>query len=203
MSHTCCQAKTGNDVSERQLPRVRLALTVLATLAELANLAWEHFNGGVVSHHILDRSDLPAISNGWGALLVPVLTWFLIGRIQRRIALRPDAGQAASRLPLTVVVGFVVALLFGILIAICFTHGYETVLSYLFPGMVVLALLLPAYRAECVLGFALGMTLTFGAVLPTVIATIITIASALTQLWIYPLVMRQWAWLKKSRSTTT
>lgn len=107
MSHTCCQAKTGNDVSERQLLRMRIALTVLATLAELANLTREHFTGGVVSHHVLDRSDLPAISNWWGALLVPALTWFLLGRTQRRIARRTDAGQAASRLPLTVVVGFV------------------------------------------------------------------------------------------------
>lgn len=94
-------------------------------------------------------------------------------------------------------------MLFGILISICFTHGYETVLSYLFPGMVVLALFLPGYRAECVLGFVLGMTLTFGAVLPTAIAVIIAIASALMQLWIYPLVMHLWTWLTKSRSTTT
>lgn len=188
-------------MSARQLPRMRIALTVLATLAELANLGWEHFNGGVVSHHILDRSDLPAISNGWGALLVPVLTWFLIGRIQKRTALRPDAGHAASRLPLAVVFGFVAALLFGILIAICFTHGHETILSYLFPGMLVLALLLPGYRAECVLGFVLGMTFTFGAVLPTAIASIIAIASAIAQLCIYPLVMRLWTRLKKPRPT--
>ncbi len=33
----------------------------------------EYFNGGVVSHNLLAREDLPAISNWWGLLTVPLL----------------------------------------------------------------------------------------------------------------------------------
>ena len=61
---------------------------------------------------------------------------------------------------MSVVAGFVGALLFGILLSVSFTNDYETIASYLFRGMFLLALLLPVYRAECVLGFVLGMTFT-------------------------------------------
>jgi len=177
-------------MTDQRFVRLRLGLTLMATLAELANLAWEHLHGGVVSHHLLDRADLPSVSNGWSGLLIPVLVWFLIGRIQRRIARCSDREKAVSKLPLPVVVGFAVALLLGILIAVCFTHGYPTATSYLFLGMIVLALPLPGYRAECVLGFVLGMTLTFGAVLPTMVACVIALGSAAIHLGVRPLLVR-------------
>ena len=189
-------------MSEQQCPRLRFYLTVLATLAELANLMWEHFNGGVLSHHILDRSDLPAVSNWWSGLLIPALTWFLMGRIQARIALRSDAEQAALRLPVGVIAGFVGSLLFGILISVSFTNGYETLSSFSFPCMVLLALLLPGYRAECVLGFVLGMTFTFGAVLPTAVGSTIAFVSAVIHLCVRPVLVQLWTRFKQGRSPT-
>jgi len=153
-------------------------------LAELAHLAWEHSHGGVISHHILHRADMPAISNWWGALLLPALAWFLAGRIQRRI------GQ--STLPMSVVAGFVGSLLFGILLAVAFTNHFQSLASYLFLGLILLAVLLPVYRAECVLGFVLGMTFTFGAVLPTVVGSIIGALSAAIHLFLRPLLLRLW-----------
>jgi hypothetical protein len=189
-------------MSEQQLPRLRLHLTVLATLAELANLTWEHFNGGAVSHHILDRSDLPAISNWWSGLLIPALTWFLIGRIQKRLALHYTVEQTTSTPPVSVIAGFVGSLFFGILLSVSFTSGYETVSSYLFLSMILLALLLPVYRAECVLGFVLGMTFTFGAVLPTAIGSIIAVVSAVIHLCVRPVLVHLWTWFKRRRSPT-
>lgn len=59
------------DMAERRFLRLRLCLTALATFAELAHLAWQHLHGGIASHHILDRADLPAISNGWSGLVIP------------------------------------------------------------------------------------------------------------------------------------
>lgn len=189
-------------MSEQQLSRLRLPLTVLATLAELANLMWEHFNGGVVSHHILDRSDLPAISNWWGALLIPALTWFLINRIQRRLALDSSGDQTASKRPMSLIVGFVGAIFFGILLSVSFTSGYETFSSYLFESMVLLALFLPVYRAECVLGFVLGMNFTFGAVLPTAIGSTIAAVSAVIHLCVRPVLVHLWTRFKRPRSPT-
>lgn len=190
-------------MGEQQLPRLRLLLTVLVTLAELVRLTWEHFNGGVQSHHILNRSDIPAISNWWGVLLLPALTWFLTGRIQKRVALHSGAQEAALKLHVSIVAGFVGALLFGILLSASFINGYETIASYLFLGMFLLALLLPVYRAECILGFVLGMTFVFGAVIPTVVGSVIAALSAVMRLYVRPGLARLWTWFKHKFSPTT
>ena len=184
-------------MNDKKFLRWRVYFTALVMLAELAHLAWEHFHGGVRSHHILNRADLPAISNAWGALLLPVLTWFLSGFVQKRIAFHADGEEAASKLPVIVVAGFVGSLLFGVLLAGSFANGYETVTGYLFQGLILLALLLPFYRAECVLGFVLGMTFTFGAVLPTVVGSVIAALSAAVHLVVYPLLMRFWRWMQR------
>jgi hypothetical protein len=46
-------------MSEQHRRQFRLILTGVVMVAELAHLTWEHFNGGVSSHHILHRSDMP------------------------------------------------------------------------------------------------------------------------------------------------
>ena len=176
---------------------MRPHLTAAVTLAELAHLAWEHFHGGIRSHHFLNSADMPAISNAWGALLLPALAWFLSAFIEKRIALNPAAKDSSQKLPTSIVVGFLGALLFAILLSASFTSGYETITEYLFMGVLLLALLLPVYRAECVLGFVLGMTFTFGAILPTVVASVIAVFSALIQLCVRPVFMGRWNRLRR------
>lgn len=189
-------------MSEQQLPRLRLYLTALVMLAELAHLTWEHINGGVQSHHILNRSDMPAISNWLGLLLLPALTWFLTGRMQRRLALHSGAQEAASKPYVSVIAGLVGSLLFGILLSISFTNDLETIAAYLFLGMFLLALLLPVYRAECVLGFILGMAFVFGAVIPTVVGSVIAALSAVIHLYVRPVLAHLWTRFKGARPTT-
>ncbi|MGH8076709.1 MAG: hypothetical protein ACREPE_05205 [Lysobacter sp.] len=184
-------------MSEQQLLRWRVYFAALVVLGELAHLTWEHFNGGVVSHHILNRADLPAISNWFGALLLPALAWFLTGRIQRRIASYSGWRKAASKFPTSVVVGFFGSLVFGMLLSVSFTNGYENISSYLFVSMLLSALLLPVYRPECVLGFILGMTFTFGAVLPTAIGSIVAAISAVIHLVVRPVLVHAWTRLKR------
>ena len=179
-------------MSEQRRPQLRLYLTGLVLLLELAHLTWEHANGGVVSHHILHRSDMPAISNWWGVLLLPALTWFLTGRIQKRL----DLDSAVKGATTTLAVGFVGSLLLGILLAVSFTNHFESIALYLFQGMLLLAVLLPVYRAECVLGFVLGMAFTFGAVLPTIAGFIVAAVSAVIHRSIRPGLVRLWKSLK-------
>jgi hypothetical protein len=187
-------------MNDERGPLARFCFTGLAMLAELAHLAWEHFHGGVVRHHLLHRADMPAISNWWGLLLLPALAWFLVGRIQRRIALDSDGHGATSSLPVRVVAGFVCSLVIGILLSVSFTTHHESVASYLFLGILLLAVVLPVYRAECVLGFVLGMTLTFGAVLPTMFGSIIGAVSAAIHLLLRPGLARLWDSFKRTRS---
>jgi len=139
---------------------------------------------------------MPAISNGWGLLLLPALTWFLIGRIQKRMARHPGESGATSSLCVRVVAGFAGSLVIGILLSAAFTRHYESVASYLFLIILLLAVILPVYRAECVLGFVLGMTLTFGAVLPTVFASIIGAVSAAMHFLLRPGLARLWIFLR-------
>lgn len=73
--------------------------------------------------------------------------------------------------------------------ALSFTLNRESaVLSAMFFGLPLIAALLPVYRAEYVLGFALGLTYTFGPVLPLVIASGVALVSALVHLVARPLV---------------
>jgi hypothetical protein len=179
-------------MSDHHLSRWRLGPTVGVFLAQLAQLAWDDRHGGVPSHHLLNNPDWPAISNWWGALLLPLLTWVLLGRIMQRDAgAAPDAGAAARRLRRSGAL-FGGALLFGILLSIAFTNGYDTVAATLFLGMLASTLVVPLYRAEWVLGFVLGMAVTFGVVLPTVIGAVVAAVAALIQLVVRPRLVRLW-----------
>ena len=57
---------------------------------------------------------------------------------------------------------------------------------------VLLALVFRVYRAECVLGFVLGMTFTFGAILPALVASVTAVISAVAHRVLYPLARRVW-----------
>jgi hypothetical protein len=92
------------------------------------------------------------------------------------------------------------SLVIGILLSVSFTRHYESVASYLFLSILLLAVLLPVYRAEWVLGFVLGMSFTFGAVLPTMFASIIGAVSAAVHLLLRPGLARLWVSFKGTRS---
>jgi len=187
-------------MNEQQAKRIRIYLTVAVLLAEIGHLAWEHFHGGIASHHFLNRADMPAVSNGWGLLLLPAISWFLGGiALRRSIAtaaaatINAPGGQAeAAGLARGVFVGFFAELLFGASLAATFSLGYHDVTSILFFGMLLLALVFRVYRAECVLGFVLGMTFTFGAILPALVASVTAVISAVAHWVLYPLARRVW-----------
>jgi hypothetical protein len=162
--------------NEQQWARTRLAMTTAAMMGVLGMLAWEHLHGGVVSHHLLARGDMPSISNGWGVLLLPALTWFLAGRVQKRIV-RANA-SAGPKYPAGVVLGFAGAMLFGVLLSVFFTLGNESATGIMAQSLLPIALFIPIYRAEYVLGLVFGMTFTFGAVLPTIVASVVAIVAA-------------------------
>jgi hypothetical protein len=171
------------------LPRILLA--AIALVAESIHLGWEYSHGGVVAHHFLARADMPSVSNWWGLLLIPALTWFLAGRIERRL----DSQQGgAVTVPPAVWAGFFGALAYGAVLALAFTFKFEGI-GTIFLGIFALSLLFPTYRAEYVLGFVLGMAFTFGAILPTFIATIVAALSGLAH-WLMKALWRYYLRLK-------
>ncbi len=166
----------------KELFRIRLYITAIVTIAIWSLLIWDHFHGGVPSHHILQRQDLPKFSNWWGGILIPLLTWFLLYRIQKR-----NSNQSKEfRFSKNILYAFISALLFGILLSVFFTSGNTEVPFYMIIALLFTALILPIYRAECFLGFVIGMTFTFGGVLPLIIISIFSIAGAILFLVVRP-----------------
>ena len=190
-------------MSEQKSQSLRSYTTVAVILAELAHLAWEYFNGGIKSHHFLNRSDMPTISNWWGLLLLPALTWFFTGAIQSRIAVRARTKETTTTLPTGIFAAFTGSLLLGISLSTAFINNYENVAAVIFFGLLLLALVFPVYHGEYLLGFILGMTFTFGAILPMFVSFVIAILSAILHLLVYPLLLRCWTWVRKTWSSNT
>lgn len=145
----------------------RWLLAALALLAEALHLGWEALHGGIASHHLLQRADLPALSNAWGLLVLPALAAWAGGRW--------PSPPARDWRP--VVAGFALPLLLGAALSLAFGLKLQALTEALFFALLLLALLLPAYRPESLLGFVLGMSWTFGAVLPLGVGAVIAALS--------------------------
>jgi hypothetical protein len=151
---------------------MRTRLTIAVALFMVVLLGWQHLHGGVPAHHLLAREDLPAVSNWWGLLTLPVLAWFLLGRIERR----REGGQGGTR---AMAAAFIASLLYGFTLALCFVAGKPEVSDIMAQGVFVIALFHPVYRAECVLGFVIGMSVFLGAILPMIAALVFAAVGAL------------------------
>lgn len=166
-------------MESRPAPRLLPYGFGLALLAVTAHLGWEYTHGGVQSHHLLDRQDLPAISNGWGLLVLPALGWLTSRVVARRVASgNGTVGKALA--------GFAGALLLGAALSASFANGYEAATSTLFLVTLAAGLVLRTYRAEYVFGYVLGMTFVFGSVLPTLVTAVAATIAVVVHLVIRP-----------------
>lgn len=156
---------------------MRLRLAALALLAEAAHLAWEALHGGIVTHHVLQRADLPGISNAWGLLVLPALGAWTAGRW-------PAWRDARWKVAL----GLLLPLVMGAALAVAFQLRWQAGTEALFFSLLLAAAVLPAHRPESLLGFVLGMSWTFGAVIPLVIGGLLALISWLVR------GLARWAW---------
>ncbi len=166
--------------------KARLYFTGIVTVAIWSLLAWNYYHGGVLTHHILQQGNLPGISNWWGGLLLPLLTWFLLYRLEKRRLLDE---QDTSKFLRTIYYGFGGALVFGILLSIFFTFDYSDILEYMVDGLFLLAFFVPIYRSECLLGFVIGMTFTFGAMLPTMAGCLFSLVGVVLYRVVRPMIL--------------
>jgi hypothetical protein len=74
---------------------------------------------------------------------------------------------------------FIGALSFGILISLFFTIGSDFP-GYMMIGLFLVSFFVPLYWSEYLLGFVIGMTYTFGVILPTGIGILLTIIFIIT-----------------------
>ncbi len=157
--------------------RFPILLSVVVLLVAVGHLSFEHFTGGVRSHNLLNDPDLPAISNWFGLITLPAIAVIL--------GLRVRTSPVPARLlglPRPMLVALVGALLYGAAMATSFWLGAENITLAALVGLFVCALVFPVYRAEYILGFVVGMTATFGGVLPLIIALVVAFSSFLSRL---------------------
>ncbi|MBI1768346.1 MAG: hypothetical protein HYR67_08220 [Bacteroidetes bacterium] len=168
----------------------RLYFTGLITLAIWSLLAWNYYHGGVPAHHLLADPKLPSVSNAWGSLLLPILTSYLLYRIQKRNQ-RTDERQTIDLLNLRkTFFALAISAFYAIIIALAFSFGYNSISDYMFQALLILALIFPLYRAEYYLGFVLGLTYFFGAALPSGIGAVIVMISAAANFGLHPLFLK-------------
>jgi hypothetical protein len=177
-------------MNQATLKKIGLAIVATVSVGIWALLIWEHFHRGVPSHSFMARKDMPSISNWWGGLLLPLLTYFSLYRLQKRLF----STDASIIVPLKqlqfVLLLFVAGLLYAGAMAYCFVTNKEDINGILFQGLFLLALIFPLYRAEFFLGFVIGLTYTFGAILPTFIALVFVSISFIAHKYVYPFVLK-------------
>lgn len=174
-----------NNFSSRHVQAFAAALIALVTLG---GLMWAHMHGGVNTHHFLQRADMPGVSNWWNLLILPTLTYFLVGRLLRQTS---DDSQARWR----ALISCVAAALYGGAIAIGFALNSMEITSVLFFSAFAIGLVLPLYRAEVILGFVLAMSIVFGAVIPLLFAGLIASLSWVAHCVLHPCV--RWVWRRR------
>ena len=111
-------------------------------------------------HYLLHDKSMPGIPNWWGGIVLPFFTYFLLYRINKRYLGKVDTGIRKS-----IIIRFALGLLFAICISVSFINEIP-ITDYLMLSLFVLALFFPLYRSEYLLGWVLGASFTFGAIIP-------------------------------------
>ena len=137
-------------------------------------ILWEHFNGGVTTHHLLARDDLPGLSNWWGLVTVPLLFWISISLINRRNDKRVNSETKSEGFENRIFKRFLAALGFGLLLSILWEFQFESILQYLILTPILVAFFRPVHLPEYQMGFILGMLFTFGGILPILFGFILS-----------------------------
>lgn len=139
---------------------LRILITILVTLLVWGHILWDHFHGGIPVHYLLMDKNMPSFPNWLGGIILPFFTWIALYRIHKRV----DAPNSKDTLRLAIG-RFSAALLVAVSISVCFENGIE-IPSYILYSIFILAFIFPLYKSEYLLGWVLGASYTFGAIIP-------------------------------------
>lgn len=160
--------------------KTKIIATLVIGFLVLAMLLLEHFRGGVISHHLLGNENLPKISNWWGLLIIPTISWFSLSLIQKDNINNKNTQKPISK---PQIYGFIAGFLFGVVMTILF-YSSLGIHNYLLLVTFVLAFFIPIYKPEYYLGFILSMSYGFGGILPVLFGLVLVAIYAIEYLLI-------------------
>lgn len=173
-----------------KLRNLRLIITFVVAILIFGLLIWNYFHGGVPSHHILDKKNLPAISNWWSGIFLPILTWILLTGIKTRIQKQPYPHEQYKSLMTNTLVRFAIGLIFGIILSVSFIYNFKPFMGNVLYLLLIISFFVPIFFSEFILGFVLGMTYIFGAILPTAFILIMAAGGFIIYRFIRPLFIK-------------
>lgn len=144
----------------------RLRLAAIAAGLVALHLGWEWSRGGIVSHHFLADPSMPAISNVWGLLWLPLLAALYAASIRRRAI----GSALRARWRPSIVAGLTGGLAAGAALAAFVIVGPDIESTWVLGSLLALSLAFPVWRGETVLGFLTGAMVAVGAILPSIFA---------------------------------
>jgi hypothetical protein len=173
---------------KRTVDRATYLILGFITISICSFLFWDHFHGGVPSHHFLANDELPKISNWWGLISVPVISYLLLNNIKTRI--KSESDQIPVKFIKKECYSFLIGTIYAIMLALSFTYGYTQISSLLFLGLPAIALFFPIYHPSYLLGFLVGMMYTFGGVLPIFIGGVMSIICYFIFIIFHPILIK-------------
>lgn len=139
---------------------LRILITTVVTLLVWGHIAWDYFHEGIPTHYIFQSDDMPGLPNWWGGIVLPFFTYFLLFRISKRLN-QPENGESLQLIGLR----FFLGVLFAMSIFVAFMNGID-ITDYIMGSIFLLAFVFPLYKSEYFLGWVLGSSFTFGAIIP-------------------------------------
>jgi len=146
----------------------KIGIILVSTIIVLAHILWEYYNGGVVTHHLLADENLPGISNWWGCITIPILTWIVLIFTKKRIQKEQANNAPSKKITSQIIKQFLLGLSYGAFLSILWETGQENILQYAILVPLALSFFIKVHFAESLLGLVIGMIYTFGGILPLI-----------------------------------
>ena len=128
-------------------------------------LLFQHYHGGVPSHHFLADATKPEISNWYGLIVLSILSLLTWKQKSKKVIGKSE------------VLEFIFAFLYGLILYFTFIFDQSMITKFLFFGLFFVGIIYPLFKIQIYFGIVLGMTYGFGAVLPAFMIGIIIVLS--------------------------
>src|SRR6056297_969866 len=145
----------------------RILITTIVTLLIWGHVAWDYAHEGIPVHYILQSKDMPGIPNWWGAIVLPIFTYFLLSRIAKRLN-KPKNKESLKLIGSRLLAGVI----FAVGISISFMNEID-ITDYIMGLIFILAFVFPLYKSEYLLGWVFGSAFSFGAIIPMLFGSIL------------------------------